>query len=66
MTTSAGRFVPDRVAQQRARKNGGNAKHQAVTTPEMWAEAVEGVLSRFKADMAERYAESPDLGGEAL
>lgn len=48
--------MTDEVSQVRARRNGGNAKHVKVTTAEQWAEAVPGVLERFKRDMAVRYA----------
>lgn len=59
VTTSRGRFVPDEVAQQRHRKNGGQ-KTPAVTTAEQWDAAKAGVIARLKAFLAARDADTPN------
>lgn len=52
--------TPTAESRQRGSRNGGavshERKHQPITPADQWAAAVDGVLERFRADMAERYA----------
>lgn len=58
--------TPSVASAQRASRNGGAvsaARKHAESPGERWAAAVDGVLARFRADMALRYDEPDTPGG---